>query len=108
MEVIIHLPRSKEGQEDASTSIENLLVLSCYFSMDSIRQCKRKIKKLIEMFTGKPDNISTVRRIPIIQLHEVEKIKIQPNRDLLTLPTCHPYASGGRQRYVVYCERTEK
>ena len=49
----------------------------------------------------------TVTDIQIIQPHEVEKIKIQPNRDLLTLLTCHPYASGGRQRYVVYCERTE-
>jgi len=49
----------------------------------------------------------TVTNIQIIQPHEVEKIKIQPNRDLLTLLTCHPYASGGRQRYVVYCERTE-
>ena len=47
----------------------------------------------------------TVADIRIIQPHEVEKIKIQPNRDLLTLITCHPYASGGRQRYVVYCER---
>ena len=74
--------------------------------MDSIRQCKRKIKKLIEMFAGKPDNISTDGRIPIIQLHAVEKIKIQSNHDLLTLLTCHPHASGGKQRYVVYCERT--
>ena len=47
----------------------------------------------------------TVADIQIIQPHEVDKIKIQPNRDLLTLITCHPYASGGRQRYVVYCER---
>ena len=47
----------------------------------------------------------TVAGIQIIQPHEVDKIKIQPNRDLLTLLTCHPYASGGRQRYVVYCER---
>ncbi len=45
--------------------------------------------------------------IQIIQPHEVEKIKIQPGRDLLTLITCHPYASGGRQRLVVYCERRE-
>lgn len=43
----------------------------------------------------------------IIQPHEVEKIKLQPNRDLLTLLTCHPYASGGKQRYVVWCERVE-
>ncbi len=47
----------------------------------------------------------TVSDIQIIQPHEIERIKIQPNRDLLTLLTCHPYASGGKQRYVVYCER---
>ena len=47
----------------------------------------------------------TVTDIQIIQPHEVDKIKIQQGRDLLTLLTCHPYASGGRQRYVVYCER---
>lgn len=47
----------------------------------------------------------TVTDIEIIQPHEVDKIKIQQGRDLLTLLTCHPYASGGRERYVVYCER---
>lgn len=47
----------------------------------------------------------TVTDIQIIQPHEVEKIKIRPHRDLLTLLTCHPYASGGRERYVVYCEK---
>ena len=47
----------------------------------------------------------TVADIQIIQPHEVDKIKIQQGRDLLTLVTCHPYASGGRQRYVVYCEK---
>ena len=49
----------------------------------------------------------TVADIQIIQPHEVDKIKIQQGHDLLTLLTCHPYASGGRQRFVVYCERTE-
>lgn len=49
----------------------------------------------------------TVADIQVIQPHEVDKIKIQSDRDLLTLLTCHPYASGGKQRYVVYCERTE-
>ena len=47
----------------------------------------------------------TVADIQIIQPHEVDKIKIQQGRDLLTLITCHPYVGGGRQRYVVYCER---
>lgn len=49
----------------------------------------------------------TVADIQIIQPHEVNRIKIQPGRDLLTLITCHPYASGGRQRLAVYCERRE-
>ena len=49
----------------------------------------------------------TVTEISIIQPHEVEMIKIQPNRDLLTLLTCHPYASGGKQRYVAVCERLQ-
>ena len=48
----------------------------------------------------------TVADIQIIQAQEGDKIKIQQGRDLLTLVTCHPYASGGKQRYVVYCERT--
>ena len=47
----------------------------------------------------------TVTDIEIIQPHEVDKIKIQQSRDLLTLITCHPYASGGKQRYVVVCEK---
>lgn len=48
-----------------------------------------------------------VVEIKIIDPHDVEEILIQPGRELLTLLTCHPYASGGRQRYVVYCERVE-
>lgn len=47
----------------------------------------------------------TVADIRIIQPHEVDKIKIQQGRDLLTLLTCHPYAIGGREKYVVYCEK---
>ena len=48
-----------------------------------------------------------VCEIKIIDPHDVTEILIQPERELLTLLTCHPYASGGRQRYVVYCERVE-
>lgn len=69
----------------------------------------RHIDKLVIGDTVKLTNLwetltYTVTDIQIIQPHEIEKIKIQPNRDLLTLLTCHPYASGGRQRYVVYCK----
>lgn len=48
-----------------------------------------------------------VSGIKIIDPHDVEEILIQDGRELLTLITCHPYASGGKQRYVVYCERVE-
>ena len=41
----------------------------------------------------------------IIAPHEIENILIQPGRDMVTLLTCHPYASGGKQRYLVYCQR---
>lgn len=47
----------------------------------------------------------TVTETKIIKPNEIEKILIQPGRDMVTLLTCHPYASGGKQRYVVYCER---
>lgn len=48
-----------------------------------------------------------VVEVKIIEPHEVEQILIRPGRDLVTLLTCHPYASGGKQRYLVICERTE-
>ena len=49
-----------------------------------------------------------VVQIKIIYPYEVEEILIQENRDLLTLLTCHPYASGGKQRYLVICERVNQ
>lgn len=44
--------------------------------------------------------------IQIIEPSDIQKIYVQEGRDLLTLLTCHPYASGGKQRLVIYCERT--
>jgi len=43
----------------------------------------------------------------VIRPNDVESIHIQPNRDMITLLTCHPPATGGRERYLVYCERIE-
>ena len=47
----------------------------------------------------------TVVETKIIDPNDVKEILIQQDRELLTLLTCHPYASGGKYRYVVYCER---
>jgi sortase A len=49
-----------------------------------------------------------VTEIRIIEPNDIDQILIQDGRDMLTLLTCHPYASGGRYRYVVYCERSEE
>ncbi len=43
----------------------------------------------------------------IIAPNDVDAIRIQEGRELLTLLTCHPYASGGKQRFLVTCERIE-
>ena len=50
----------------------------------------------------------TVTETKIIDPNVVEEILIQQDRELLTLLTCHPYASGGKYRYVVYCERNQE
>lgn len=44
--------------------------------------------------------------IQIIDPSDIQKVYVQEGRDMLTLLTCHPYASGGKQRLVIYCERT--
>lgn len=49
-----------------------------------------------------------VAEIKVIYPYEVDEILIQPGRELLTLLTCHPYASGGKQRYLVICERVNQ
>ena len=46
-----------------------------------------------------------VESTKIIAPYDLDKIMIQEGRDMITLFTCHPYASGGRYRFVVYCER---
>ena len=43
----------------------------------------------------------------VIEPNDIDAVLIQPGRDMLTLITCHPYASGGRYRLVIYCERAE-
>ena len=47
----------------------------------------------------------TVTDSKIIDPNETDSILIQEGRDMLTLLTCHPYASGGKQRLLVFCDR---
>ncbi len=48
-----------------------------------------------------------VSDIQVIEPDEIERIKIQPGTDQVTLITCHPYRSGGKYRYIVYATRKE-
>ena len=48
----------------------------------------------------------TVSEIEVIRPDDLNAILIQEGRDMITLVTCHPYRSGGKFRYVVYCDRT--
>lgn len=46
--------------------------------------------------------------IDIIDPYNIDAVKIQPNKDMITLLTCHPirtWVGGGTYRYLVYCER---
>ena len=47
----------------------------------------------------------TVSKIRIIEPNDIDQILIQEGRELMTLMSCHPYASGGKYRYLVICER---
>ena len=49
----------------------------------------------------------TVVESKTILPNDVEAIHIQENRELLTLLTCHPPASGGKERLLVFCERIQ-
>lgn len=45
--------------------------------------------------------------IRIIDPYDAAALKIQEGKELITLLTCHPYMSGGKYRYLVFCERVE-
>lgn len=48
-----------------------------------------------------------VKTIRIVYPDDIDAILIQPGKDMVTLMTCHPPNTGGRYRYLVYCERAE-
>ena len=49
--------------------------------------------------------VYAVTEIRIVYPDDVEAILIQPGKDMVTLMSCHPPNTGGRYRYLVYCER---
>ncbi len=49
-----------------------------------------------------------VTEIQIISPNDIDAIKIRQDKEMITLLSCHPPASGGKQRYLVFCEREYK
>jgi len=49
----------------------------------------------------------TVVSTKIISPYDLDAVKIQEGKEMITLLSCHPVASGGKQRYLIYCERTK-
>lgn len=47
----------------------------------------------------------TVVSTKIITPYNLNAIKTQEGKEMITLLSCHPVASGGKQRYLVFCER---
>lgn len=47
----------------------------------------------------------TVVSTKIITPYDLDAVKIQEGKEMITLLSCHPVASGGKQRYLVCCER---
>ena len=46
-----------------------------------------------------------VSDVAVIAPDDIASVMIQPGRELLTLLTCHPYASGGKCRFLAICEK---
>lgn len=49
----------------------------------------------------------TVVSTKIISPYDLDAVKIQEGKEMITLLSCHPVASGGKQRYLVFCERVK-
>ena len=48
-----------------------------------------------------------VTEVKLIKPNDVESIFIREGKDMITLLSCHPVGSGGKQRYLVFCERID-
>lgn len=58
--------------------------------------------QLINLWETMNYNVTEIR---IIEPTDIKQVLIQEDRELLTLMSCHPYARGGKYRYLVFCER---
>ena len=79
-----------------------------YQGIPYFREIER-LKTNDKVFVTNPWETLTYRveQIKIIRPGDVEEIKIQSGKEMVTLLTCHPYRTHGKYRYVVYCVRDQ-
>ena len=64
-----------------------------------------KVGDLVYITNVWDELIYQVKEIRIVLPDNIGSILIQPGKDMVTLMTCHPPNTGGKYRYLVYCER---
>lgn len=76
-----------------------------YYKAPMLREVEQlEIGDRVEVENFRETLTYTVCETRIIEPTDIDQLLIQPDRDLLTLVTCHPLGSNA-QRYVVFCER---
>ena len=79
-----------------------------YSGAPYFREIERlSVGSLVHINTLWDEMVYRACEIKIIDPHDLDSILIQPGKDMVTLLTCHPYMSHGKQRYVVFCERVD-
>ena len=51
------------------------------------------------------EDLYRVSGVAVIAPDDITSVMIQLGRELLTLLSCHPYASGGKYRFIAICEK---
>ena len=76
-----------------------------YYGAEMLRNVQQiQIGDKITLTTPWDTLVYRVCELKIIQPDDINAVLIQPDRDLLTLTTCHPYTQN-TQRYLVIAER---
>lgn len=79
-----------------------------YSGAPYFREIERlSVGSLVHINTLWDEMVYRACEIKIIDPRDLDSILIQPGKDMVTLLTCHPYMSHGKQRYVVFCERVD-
>lgn len=77
-----------------------------YHSMPFLKDIDRmEVGDILKVTNNWDTLMYTVEEIEIIEPDDLSSIYIREGQDMITLLSCHPVHSGGKQRYLVKCVR---